>query len=72
MMTRNPVTSAAMEDRLETIFNEFGVISNDERAVLRSGLLKLKSLKRNKSVQYSPKDEKTAALLTVYRHFDLG
>lgn len=71
-MIRNPVTSAAIESRMETTFNEFGVVSSDERAILRSGLLKLKSLKLNKSIRYSPKDEKTAALLTVYRHFDFG
>jgi hypothetical protein len=58
-----------VESRLDTTLNEFGVVSNDERAVLRSSLLKLKSLKQSKGVRYSPKDERTAALLTVYRHF---
>jgi hypothetical protein len=62
-----------MESRLETTLDEFGVVSTDERAVLKDSLLKLKTLKqRNKGSGYSPKDQKTAALLTVYRHFEAG
>lgn len=68
-MIRTPVTSAAMESRLETTLDEFNVVSDEERVVLKNSLLRLQTLKRNKGVSYSPKDERTAALLTVYQQF---
>jgi len=69
-MFRTPVVSAAMDARIETTMDEFNVVSENERAVLRDSLLRLKTLKRSSKLGYKPKDEKTAALLSVYNHFD--
>lgn len=68
-MVRTPVISSAMESRLETTLDDFNVVSDVERLALKNSLLRLRTLKQ-RGARYSPTDERTAALLTVYQRFE--
>lgn len=66
-MLKTPVSSSAMNARLETTLDNFHVASLEERIFLKNSLLKLKeAMRRSPRTKFKPQDIESRALFGMY------